>query len=80
VSSLSRRPLARRRAVIGELGLAGEIRSVSRLDARLKEAARLGFEGALVPASAAGIAAPNGFEIIPVRHVGDALVELAAVR
>ena len=77
-SSLSRRPLPRKRAVIGELGLGGEIRSVSRLDARLKEAARLGFTGALVPASAAGIAPPSGLKLIPVRHVGDALAELAA--
>jgi len=78
-SSLSRRPLPRKRAVIGELGLAGEIRAVSRLETRLKEAARLGFEAALVPASAAGVAAPGGLEIIPVRHVADALAELSVV-
>ncbi len=35
--------------VIGELGLGGEVRGVSQFDSRIKEAARLGFENALVP-------------------------------
>lgn len=35
--------------VIGEVGLGGEIRRVARAEARLAEAARLGFRGALVP-------------------------------
>jgi predicted ATP-dependent serine protease len=37
-------------AAIGEIGLGGEIRRVSRLDVRLAEAARLGFRRLLVPA------------------------------
>lgn len=37
--------------VIGELGLSGEIRSVSQTDLRVKEAERLGFEHILLPAS-----------------------------
>jgi DNA repair protein RadA/Sms len=37
--------------VIGEIGLAGEVRSVSQIEKRVKEAARLGFERAIVPAS-----------------------------
>lgn len=78
-SSLSGRPVAHGRAVIGELGLAGEIRSVSRLDARLREVARLGYEAALVPSSAADAPAPDGLELIPVRHVVDALAELSVV-
>ncbi|MCL2102232.1 MAG: DNA repair protein RadA [Fibromonadales bacterium] len=40
-----------RSIVIGELGLSGEIRSVSSLDLRIKEAQRLGFEKIAVPAS-----------------------------
>ena len=35
--------------VIGEVGLGGEIRGVSRIDARIKEASRMGFKKALVP-------------------------------
>jgi DNA repair protein RadA/Sms len=37
--------------VFGEIGLAGEVRAVSQTDARLKEAAKLGFARAFVPAS-----------------------------
>lgn len=37
--------------LIGEVGLGGEIRTVSQLEARLKEAAKLGFEQAIVPKS-----------------------------
>jgi predicted ATP-dependent serine protease len=37
-------------AAIGEIGLGGEVRRISRLDVRLAEAARLGFRRLLVPA------------------------------
>ncbi|MDR2581651.1 MAG: DNA repair protein RadA [Fibromonadaceae bacterium] len=40
-----------RSIVIGELGLSGEIRTVSSLDLRIKEAQRLGFEKIVVPSS-----------------------------
>ena len=39
---------------IGELGLAGELRRVRDIPQRLAEAARLGFRGAIVPASRCG--------------------------
>ncbi len=35
--------------IIGELGLGGEVRGVSQFDSRIKEAARLGFESAIIP-------------------------------
>jgi DNA repair protein RadA/Sms len=35
--------------VFGEISLSGEVRPVSRIDARLKEAAKLGFRRALAP-------------------------------
>jgi len=34
---------------MGELGLGGEVRGVSQFDSRIKEAARLGFENAIIP-------------------------------
>ena len=43
--------LPQKTLVIGELGLSGEIRSVSQTDLRVKEAERLGFEHILLPAS-----------------------------
>ena len=71
-SSLSGRPLPERWTVLGEIGLAGEIRSVSRIESRLREGARLGFDTALVPEGAGGLRVP-GVRLIPVRHVADAL-------
>ena len=44
-------PVAGDMAIIGEVGLSGELRAVSQLDVRLKEAAKLGFSRCLVPES-----------------------------
>lgn len=48
-SALRNAPLPEDTVVIGEVGLAGEIRTVSRIEARLNEAQRLGFKRALLP-------------------------------
>ena len=45
------RPVAADIAIIGEVGLSGELRAVGHLETRLKEAAKLGFKRCLVPAS-----------------------------
>jgi DNA repair protein RadA/Sms len=50
VSALGGRPVPPDAVVFGEIGLAGEVRAVSQGDARLKEAAKLGFARAFVPA------------------------------
>ena len=47
-------------AVIGEVGLAGEIRAVSQAERRLAECARLGFTTAVIPARKRHICAPEG--------------------
>ena len=59
----------------GEVGLAGEVRAVPHLERRLREAERLGFTTALVPASAVSplAGAGLGLELMPVRSVGEAL-------
>jgi len=49
ISSVKNLPLPREIAVFGEVGLSGEIRSVSQPVARVKEAASLGFEAVLMP-------------------------------
>jgi len=59
---------------IGEVGLAGELRSVGGTDRRLAEAARLGFKRAVVPASDAGLRAP--LEIIGAATLREALTSL----
>src|SRR5699024_5981452 len=51
-SSLHERPLPAKTVVIGEVGLAGELRRVPNIDRRLSEAARLGYTQAIVPAGA----------------------------
>ncbi len=51
VSSLGDRSVPEDMVVFGEIGLSGEVRSVSQVDLRLKEAAKLGFARALVPPS-----------------------------
>ncbi len=49
VSALTGRPVPPDAVVFGEIGLAGEVRAVGQTEARLKEAAKLGFATALVP-------------------------------
>ena len=53
-SSLRDRPLPAKSVAIGEVGLLGELRSVAGIERRLREAARLGFETAIVPRPARG--------------------------
>jgi DNA repair protein RadA/Sms len=55
VSAISNIPLPADLVVMGEVGLAGEVRQVGHLGQRLNEAARLGFMQAIVPASAPDI-------------------------
>lgn len=57
--------------LIGEVGLGGQIRPVSQMELRLKEAAKLGFKRAIVPASQA--ITHSELEIIPVARVMDAI-------
>lgn len=49
ISAVDNTALPRGTVVFGELALSGEVRSVSQMDARLKEAAKLGFETAFAP-------------------------------
>jgi DNA repair protein RadA/Sms len=54
VSALSERPVPSDAVAFGEVALSGEVRPVAHGPLRLKEAAKLGFERALVPASVTG--------------------------
>ena len=51
VSGITDKPLSDDVVAIGEVGLSGEVRSVSRISARINEAARLGFTRCIVPRS-----------------------------
>ena len=59
---------------LGEVGLAGEVRPVTRIDLRLKEAARLGFRQAVV--SSREQVKFGGIRLVRVSHVDEALAGL----
>jgi DNA repair protein RadA/Sms len=73
-SSLRDRPIRLGTVAIGEVGLLGELRSVPGLERRLREAARLGFDRAIVP-KPGRTATPvvPGMEIIAAASLGDAI-------
>jgi len=73
VSSLSDRPIPAKVAVFGEIGLAGEVRPAPRGQERLREAAKLGFEKAIVPRANQPKAKIAGLEILPVERVDQAV-------
>ncbi|CAK1241504.1 DNA repair protein RadA [Fructobacillus fructosus] len=59
---------------IGELGLTGEVRSVTDLEGRLKEARKLGFSRAVVPKNnLGGVNVPDGLKVIGVSTIKEAL-------
>ena len=57
----------------GEAGLSGELRAISQPDARIKEAAKLGFKKGIVPSGNANRTKENDIEIIGVKNVEDAI-------
>ena len=76
-SSFRNRPVHADLAIMGEVGLSGELRSVGQLARRLHEAGKLGFTRALTPRStlqrSGGDSLPQGIEVIGVRTLYDAL-------
>jgi len=73
-SSYLDKPIDAGMAAIGEVGLTGEIRSVTSINQRLSEIRRLGFTSCLVPDhSKAKITVPEGLKIIPVKSIRTAI-------
>jgi DNA repair protein RadA/Sms len=74
ISALTEQPVPAECVVFGEIGLSGEVRAVSQSDARLKEASKLGFTGALVPPRRGkGGKAPRegGIAVTEIAHLRD---------
>ncbi|NER24177.1 MAG: DNA repair protein RadA [Symploca sp. SIO1C2] len=72
VASFRDRVVHPRTVMIGEVGLGGQVRLVSQMELRLKEAAKLGFQRAIIPK---GQTLPDvGLEIVPVARVLDAII------
>jgi DNA repair protein RadA/Sms len=71
-SSFRNHPADDKTVVFGEVGLSGEVRSVSMADRRVQEAARLGFTACVVPKGCiANIQKHDGIRVIPVASVAD---------
>ena len=71
-SALSGLPLPSETVVFGEIGLSGEVRSVSQMAARMKEAGKLGFSNALTPRWR-GKTANDGVSVVECATVADLL-------
>lgn len=73
-SSFRDKPVPWDLAAIGEVGLTGELRSVSALNQRLSEVQRLGFTKCIIPARSSGkITPPAGLQLICVKNIREAL-------
>jgi len=75
VSGLRDTPIDEKLIAFGEVGLSGEIRSVSRVETRVNEAARLGFTQCVLPKSCIKqiTKKPEDIELIGVRNIKEAL-------
>jgi DNA repair protein RadA/Sms len=74
-SSFLDRPVQSGTAVVGEVGLTGEVRAVGHLDTRVAETMKMGFSRCIVPhTSLARITPPAGMELIGAKTIA-AMVE-----
>ncbi|NCC69325.1 MAG: DNA repair protein RadA, partial [Clostridia bacterium] len=73
-SSFRDKPVPHDLAAIGEVGLTGELRSVSVLGQRLSEVRRLGFTKCLIPSRSGGtFSEPDGLQLIRVSNIREVL-------
>jgi DNA repair protein RadA/Sms len=73
VSSLRDAPVDAESVAVGEIGLSGEVRTVSHVDRRIQEAAKLGFRRVILPKNNVRGAAANGCELVGVERIDDAI-------
>ncbi|HWL27184.1 MAG TPA: DNA repair protein RadA [Ureibacillus sp.] len=74
VSSYKEQSVKSTDCFVGEVGLTGEVRRVSRIEQRVQEAARLGFKRAFIPASnLGGWDYPEGIQVIGVETINESL-------
>ncbi len=79
-SSYQDRALPADLAIVGEVGLSGEVRRVGQLPARLNEARKIGFRRALAPRLGRRVSdLPEGIQLIEVRSVAEALRAVLSV-
>jgi DNA repair protein RadA/Sms len=79
ISSLSGKPAPEDTVYFGEVSLTGAVRAVSHMDQRLKEARKLGFTSAVLPASALeGDRAIGEMRLLPVSQLEELVALFAA--
>ncbi len=82
VSAATDRPTDPGTVYFGEVGLSGEVRQVGQAESRLREARKLGFEGATLPRrvarGSAPLAAVPGLKLKEIGHLADLVAEFAA--
>jgi DNA repair protein RadA/Sms len=79
-SSYRSRPLLQGTLAVGEVSLSGELRRVARVEARVREAAALGFRRAAVPAMQAADARGAEIEVVPVATLREAIGALLGAK
>lgn len=73
-SSYLDKPIPAKLAAVGEVGLSGEVRSISHAQQRLGEVHRLGFTKCIIPAQQLDkLRTPKDLQLIPVKNVGQVL-------
>ncbi len=72
-SSFRDKPVPGNLAAVGEVGLTGELRSVSNLNQRLSEVRRLGFTKCVIPARCGKVVVPDGLQLIKVKNIREVL-------
>jgi DNA repair protein RadA/Sms len=83
ISALTESPVPADTVVFGEIGLSGRVRPVSHSDARLKEAAKLGFSEAWLPTRAGArgqrdkARSSSGITTVPIGHLSELVERLA---
>jgi DNA repair protein RadA/Sms len=77
VSSLQNRPVDPHTLILGEVGLAGEVRAVAQIEPRLAEAAKMGFKRVLLPKASARRLEGARLEVHPVESLSEALAAIA---
>lgn len=75
ISSIQDKPIPQSVLAMGEIGLAGECRTIKDVQKRLNESYRLGFDTIAIPHNCADekLKSPEGVSVVPIKHVYDAL-------
>lgn len=74
ISSLRDLPTDSQSVAVGEIGLGGEVRTVSQVEKRVQEAAKLGFQRIVIPKNnLKGLMRNGGIEVVGVEHIEEAV-------